>query len=169
MLSAIRTRALVGAIRRPMVVSRAFGTTRMMRNAASEEKQVKMREQSGGAYSLEQVSGPESLIGAGSVEGEVPTDFDQATNLERLEMLGLMAGVKVFDHTPLDSSRKGTLENPIIVDSYEKYRYVGCTGSPAGSHEVLWMRPSADKVGRCWECGSVYKINYLGIEDEHHH
>jgi hypothetical protein len=48
------------------------------------------------------------LVGPGAPPGTVPTDLEQATGLERLEILGKMQGVDVFDMKPLDSSRKGT-------------------------------------------------------------
>lgn len=51
---------------------------------------------------------------AGAEPGTVPTDIDQATGLERLEILGKMQGIDVFDMKPLDASRKGALE-PIIT------------------------------------------------------
>jgi cytochrome c oxidase subunit 5b len=38
----------------------------------------------------------------------MPTDLEQSTGLERLEILGKMQGVDVFDMSPLDASRKGT-------------------------------------------------------------
>ena len=47
---------------------------------------------------------------AGAEPGTVPTDIDQATGLERLEILGKMQGIDVFDMKPLDASRKGALE-----------------------------------------------------------
>ena len=47
------------------------------------------------------------LLGAGAPAGTVPTDFEQATGLERLEILGKMEGVDIFDMRPLDASRKG--------------------------------------------------------------
>ena len=37
----------------------------------------------------------------------MPSDLDQATGLERLEILGKMQGVDIFDMKPLDASRKG--------------------------------------------------------------
>ena len=37
----------------------------------------------------------------------MPTDLDQSTGLERLEILGKMQGIDVFDMRPLDASRKG--------------------------------------------------------------
>lgn len=44
---------------------------------------------------------------AGGKPGTIPTDLDQATGLERLEILGKMQGIDVFDMKPLDASRKG--------------------------------------------------------------
>jgi cytochrome c oxidase subunit 5b len=41
----------------------------------------------------------------------MPTDLEQATGLERLEILGKMQGVDIFDMSPLDASRKGTYTN----------------------------------------------------------
>jgi cytochrome c oxidase subunit 5b len=56
-----------------------------------------------------EIEKPEDLIGPGAPPGTVPTDLEQATGLERLEILGKMQGVDVFDMRPLDASRKGTL------------------------------------------------------------
>lgn len=120
------------------------------------------------ADSLATVDGPESLIGKGAEENTVPTELDQATGLARLELLGKLEGVEVFDTRPLDSSRIGTIADPILVDSYDDHRYVGCTGSPADSHEVMWLKPTVERVARCWECGSVYKINPLGVQGNDH-
>ena len=47
------------------------------------------------------------LLPPGAQPGTVPTDLEQATGLERLEILGKMQGVDVFDMKPLDSSRVG--------------------------------------------------------------
>lgn len=120
---------------------------------------------------LFEVTGPEALVSPGGKEGAIPTDLDQATGIERLELLGKLQGIDIYGKEPLDASRRGTLEDPIIVNSFDDFRYVGCTGSPAGSHEVMWLKPTVEKVGRCWECGSVYKLNYIGApgEDSHHH
>ncbi|CCD23302.1 cytochrome c oxidase subunit IV NDAI_0B02670 [Naumovozyma dairenensis CBS 421] len=120
------------------------------------------------ASSLAEVNGPETLIGVGAKEGTVPSDVEQATGLERLELLGKLEGIEFFDTKPLDASRKGTMKDPIIINSYDDYRYVGCTGSPAGSHTIMWLKPTVEKVARCWECGSVYKLNPVGVPDPDH-
>jgi cytochrome c oxidase subunit 5b len=61
---------------------------------------------------------PPQLFGEGGKAGSVPTDVEQATGLERLQLLGELEGIKVFDDAPLDSSRIGTKANPILVQSY---------------------------------------------------
>lgn len=43
----------------------------------------------------------------GAKSGTVPTDIEQATGLERLELVGKMQGIDIFDMRPLDASRKG--------------------------------------------------------------
>lgn len=65
----------------------------------------------------------------------------------------------------------GTLEDPIVVNSAGDEQYVGCTGSPADSHNVLWITLSREEpVSRCMECGSAYKMHYVGpAEDPHAH
>ena len=50
---------------------------------------------------------PEDLLPPGAEPGTIPTDLDQATGLERLEILGKMQGIDVFDMRPLDASRLG--------------------------------------------------------------
>lgn len=61
---------------------------------------------------------PPQLYGEGAKPGTVPTDLEQATGLERLQLLGEMEGIKVFDDSPLDSSYLGTKSNPVLVPSY---------------------------------------------------
>jgi len=45
------------------------------------------------------------------------TDESQSTGLERFELMGRLQGVDVFDMSPLDASRPGTMKNPIKVQS----------------------------------------------------
>lgn len=61
------------------------------------------------------------LLGEGGKAGEVPTDITQSTGLERLQTLGFLEGVDVFDSQPLDSSRIGTLDNPVLVYSLVRF------------------------------------------------
>jgi cytochrome c oxidase subunit 5b len=55
-----------------------------------------------------EVQNESDLLPPGAATGGVPTDMEQATGLERLEILGKMQGVDIFDMKPLDSSRRGT-------------------------------------------------------------
>ena len=54
----------------------------------------------------------------------MPTDFEQSTGLERLELIGKMQGYDIFDLKPLDASRKGMLAIVVypIDDSMFKWR-----------------------------------------------
>lgn len=79
------------------------------------------------------------LLPEGAAPGTVPTDLEQATGLERLEILGKMQGIDIFDMKPLDSSRRGTMDDPIVVRSFGEEQYLGCTGSPADSHVTIWL------------------------------
>ena len=47
------------------------------------------------------------LLPPGAEPGTIPTDLEQATGLERLEILGKMQGIDIFDMSPLPSDRKG--------------------------------------------------------------
>ncbi|KAL0474047.1 cytochrome c oxidase [Neurospora intermedia] len=119
---------------------------------------------------LSEIKTKDDLFGPGAAPGTVPTDLEQATGLERLEILGKMEGVDVFDMKPLDASRRGTMENPISVRSAGDEQYAGCTGFPADSHNVIWLTMTRERpVERCPECGNVYKMDYIGPQDDHAH
>ncbi|KAK5128656.1 hypothetical protein LTR08_003928 [Meristemomyces frigidus] len=118
---------------------------------------------------FEDIAGEKDLLPAGAQPGTVPTDLEQATGLERLEIMGKMQGIDIFDMRPLDASRFGTLKDPITVRSFGDEQYLGCTGCPADSHTVIWLTTSRDRpVERCPECGSVYKMEYVGPQDDGH-
>lgn len=57
---------------------------------------------------LAEITSEADLLPEGAQPGTMPTDLEQATGLERLEILGKMQGVDIFDMSPLDASRKGT-------------------------------------------------------------
>ncbi|KAH8801658.1 putative cytochrome c subunit VB [Xylogone sp. PMI_703] len=155
-------RSAIAAARRAAykpIVARSFSTS-FVRH---EETKIKK---------FQEIKTEDDLIPPGAPAGTVPTDLDQATGLERLEILGKMQGVDIFDMRPLDASRKGTLKEPIMVKSAGDEQYAGCTGSPADSHPVTWLRMDRERpIERCPECGSVYKMDYVGPEDSHdaHH
>ncbi|KAF8977167.1 cytochrome c oxidase subunit VB-domain-containing protein [Cyathus striatus] len=110
---------------------------------------------------------PPQLYGSGGKAGEVPTDVEQATGLERLQLLGELEGVSVFDESALDASRVGTKADPIRVLSYVTYRRLHWF--PADSHDVHWFLLKKDKQARCMECGSVYALDFHGDEHADHH
>ncbi|KAL1934663.1 hypothetical protein VTP01DRAFT_6845 [Rhizomucor pusillus] len=120
-----------------------------------------------GTVSAENV---EKNIGPGAAAGEVPTDLQQATGLEREELLAKLEGRELFDMEPLNMTHLGTKSNPIVVKSYDAIRFVGCTGYPAESHDTIWLTlDKSHEFDRCPECGSVYKMDFVGSEDAHHH
>jgi len=63
---------------------------------------------------------PEDLLGPGAKPGTVPTDLEQSTGLERLEILGKMEGIDIFDMRPLDASRKGASDPPLATRKDER-------------------------------------------------
>ncbi|KKK15742.1 hypothetical protein P175DRAFT_0430060 [Aspergillus ochraceoroseus IBT 24754] len=127
--------------------------------------------QEGKIIPFEEIKTEDDLFAPGAKSGTIPSDLEQSTGLERLELVGKMQGIDIFDMRPLDASRKGTLENPIIVNGAGDEQYAGCTGYPADSHQVIWLTVSRERpVERCSECGNVVKLNYIGpVEDAHSH
>lgn len=121
------------------------------------------------ASSLSEVTGPDgSLIGPGAKEGTIPSDLDQATGLERFEVLGKMEGVDVFDMENPIYEGEGTIKNPFLVPTYIGYRYVGCTGKGHEEHKPYWMKVG-EEPSRCWHCGTVFTAKFLGEPGHHHH
>ncbi|KAI1435160.1 COX5B-domain-containing protein [Xylaria sp. CBS 124048] len=163
---AVARRAAVPAARR------TFAASVVHRDASKKDdgKKFELYASNGQKVkTLEEIRTEDDLFGPGAAPGTVPTDIDQATGLERLELLGKMQGIDIFDMRPLDASRKGTLENPILVKSAGDEQFAGCTGCPADSHIVNWLRMSRERpIERCPECGSVYKMQYIGPQDDHH-
>ncbi|BGO94539.1 hypothetical protein NBRC10512_005034 [Rhodotorula toruloides] len=109
------------------------------------------------------------IQGEGGKAGEVPTDLQQATGLERFELLHKLQGEEAFSMEPLDASRYGTLKEPVMVFSLDHERIVGCTGIPADSHDTVHMVVPDSKPVRCPECGCAYQVDYQGAEDSHDH
>ncbi|KAL9115756.1 MAG: hypothetical protein Q9227_000124 [Pyrenula ochraceoflavens] len=127
-------------------------------------------EEKGKMVPFEEVKSKEDLLPPGAEPGTIPTDLEQATGLERLEILGKMQGIDIFDMRPLPSDRRGTWKDPIVVNGAGDEQYLGCTGSPADSHHVRWCVVSRKRpYERCDECGSVYKYNYIGPPDDPDH
>ncbi|EXF78551.1 cytochrome c oxidase subunit Vb [Colletotrichum paranaense] len=159
-------RSAIMAARRAAVAPlarRTFATSMIRRDANSSTPAKPYK-------TITEIKGEDDLHGPGAKPGSIPTDLEQSTGLERLEILGKMEGVDIFDMRPLDASRKGTVENPIPVRSAGEEQYLGCTGVPVDSHVTIWLTISRDRpIERCPECGSVYKMEYVGPTDDHHH
>ncbi|KAI9248395.1 cytochrome c oxidase subunit VB-domain-containing protein [Sporodiniella umbellata] len=112
----------------------------------------------------------ESSLGPGAPAGQIPTDLEQATGLERMELLATLEGKQLFDMEPLNMTHIGTPKNPIVVQSHDPIRFIGCTGFPAESHDAIWINlDKSHEHDRCPECGSVFKMDFVGTEEEHHH
>jgi len=171
-MSALRlTSSAFRAARRTPVTSiakRSFGGSIARRSKWDPQP----GEKPGKLVPFDEIRSEEDLLPPGAKPGTVPTDLEQATGLERLEILGKMQGIDIFDMRPLDSSRMGTLDDPIIVPVLAgDEQYAGCTGHPPDSHVVMWLRMTRkDPVERCPECGNVIKCNWLAPEphDDHH-
>jgi len=102
---------------------------------------------------------PVIATGPGAKAGEVATDENQATGLERFQVLGQAQGVDVFDMQGILMTRQGTLKNPIIVPSFSKTRQIGCTGFPVDSHDTIWLSATIEREHtRCPECGNVFQL-----------
>ncbi|KPI41005.1 Cytochrome c oxidase subunit 4, mitochondrial [Cyphellophora attinorum] len=157
-----------GPLRVP--IRRTFATS-SLRKASKYE--LKPSDNPGKLIPFDEVKKESDLLGPGAPPGTIPTDLEQATGLERLEILGKMQGIDIFDMRPLPSDRVGTFEDPIVVNSAGEELQCGCTGCPEDSHHVRWVVVSRDRpYERCDECGSVYKMKYIGPPDDphdHHH
>ena len=96
--------------------------------------------------------------------GEVPNDLEQATGLEREELLATLEGKDIF---VIGKSRHyyGTKTRPAFVDLHYEERIVGCSGYPMESHEMRWFKLKKDQPRRCSECGQYFKLR--SVEGAH--
>ncbi|CAH1760779.1 7443_t:CDS:2 [Entrophospora sp. SA101] len=86
--------------------------------------------------------------------GTVPSEVEQSTGLERLEILAKLDGVDIFDDNPLPVASFGTKTNPVIVKAVDTHRLVACTGN-----NTVWISVDKDhEFDRCTECGQVFKL-----------
>ena len=120
-------------------------------------------------------SAKEPIVGPGTKEGTIGSDFDQSVGVERLELLSQLAGKPIFSSSqplshPKGDGVKGTLSDPVLVETLAgrddpvaaKERIVGCSGVPKGSHEIgyFWVR-SEKEATRCPECGQAFQLQPL--------
>lgn len=83
-------------------------------------------------------AGPPVIQGDGAKDGEMPTDEQQATGLERFELLGKLKGVEVFDMEPLQMTHLGTTDKPIKVKSYVSTFFSSTKGGDEDARERLF-------------------------------
>ena len=76
---------------------------------------------------LSDAHAPPALLGEGAPDGSVPTDNNQSTGLERLQLLGHLEGIDVFDMQPLEVIKLGTKKDPILVKSYVRFFSYRCS------------------------------------------
>jgi len=68
---------------------------------------------------------------------------------------------------------RGTIKQPVIVESIYPTRAVGCVGSEdTHVHELLWHILKREKPLACLECGQIFKLvtpEGEHIHESHHH
>lgn len=112
------------------------------------------------------------VVGPGTKDGTIGSDYDQSVGVERLELLSKLAGKPIFSNSqllchPKGEGVKGTLSDPVLVETLArrddavttKERIVGCSGVPKGSHEIgfFWVRSELEAT-RCPECGQAFLL-----------
>lgn len=103
----------------------------------------------------------EPVVGPGAPSDAIPSKYEQAAGLERLQYLADLSGRRLFLLNPLVVDHYGTMDDPIWVESMAGKRITGCTGFPKESHETMWFWTEEGKPGRCPECGQVFKIKHV--------
>ncbi|KAI9221143.1 cytochrome c oxidase [Blastocladiella britannica] len=151
-----------------MLAARLVRSTVVRRAATASAAAV--RPLSASAARLGDHGPAEPFVGPGGKPGSIPTDLEQSTGLRRFEYLSELEGKSAFDMKPLAMTHLGTPTNPIVVESIEEARLVGCTGFPVDSHDTLWLRVEKEKehgVNRCPECGSCFQLKRVHAPEYH--
>lgn len=91
----------------------------LTKRTTTTQPRTALRAFSASSSRLSDHGGAPQLYGPGAKDPvAIPTDEEQSTGIERYQLLGKMEGIDVFDMKPLDSSRLGTLADPIKVHSF---------------------------------------------------
>jgi len=98
------------------------------------------------------------------LDNKIPTDLDQATGLERAELLAELEGKSLFEEQPIGPF--GTEANPVIVESISNERIMGCpgncdSGDSRSSNEIRWFVVSDKKPYKCGACGQVFALKKI--------
>lgn len=83
------------------------GTPSDNRLPLPKPQKIRARQTKIDPFSCAEIKTESDLLGPGAAPGTIPTDLEQATGLERLEILGKMQGIDIFDMKPLPSDRVG--------------------------------------------------------------
>eukprot|EP00054_Salpingoeca_dolichothecata_P003707 m.28148 g.28148 ORF g.28148 m.28148 type:complete len:205 (-) comp14086_c0_seq1:40-654(-) len=96
----------------------------------------------------------ESKTGLG-VTGRIPTEAEQATGVERQELLELLKGKdNPFGLEEMVDGHLGTLTNPRLVPSHSDSRLVGCNCDPE-SEQIFYIDVKKGSPCPC-PCGKQY-------------
>ncbi len=108
--------------------------------------------------------------GKGGEVDKVPSNLEQATGIERIEMMHHLQGEDPFDMSVTTLKNKGTFKNPIIVKSLGMSdRVVGCKGVGEEAHDINWILLEKRDVGRCGECGNAFQLDEEMGQDDYGH
>eukprot|EP00834_Sanchytrium_tribonematis_P006975 NODE_571_length_5897_cov_0.529148.p8 type:complete len:136 gc:universal NODE_571_length_5897_cov_0.529148:3525-3932(+) len=114
---------------------------------------------------------PESYkYGPGGQPDKIPTDLEQSTGAERIELMHHLQGEDPYDMSVTTLKTKGTEKNPVIVKSLGMNdRVVGCYGVGKERHDIMWIFLEGKRIGRCTECGNAFQLDEEVGQDDHHH
>ena len=108
--------------------------------------------------------------GPGGKPGKIPSDLEQATGAERIELVSNLQGEDPYDMSVTTLSKKGTHKAPVIVKSLGMNdRVVGCKGVGDEAHDVVWIFLNQKEIGRCTECGNAFQLDNEVGQDAHEH
>eukprot|EP00281_Chroomonas_sp_CCMP1168_P021120 CAMPEP_0206234842 /NCGR_PEP_ID=MMETSP0047_2-20121206/12812_1 /ASSEMBLY_ACC=CAM_ASM_000192 /TAXON_ID=195065 /ORGANISM="Chroomonas mesostigmatica_cf, Strain CCMP1168" /LENGTH=153 /DNA_ID=CAMNT_0053658967 /DNA_START=45 /DNA_END=506 /DNA_ORIENTATION=- len=101
---------------------------------------------------------------AADLDDIIPGNIDQATGLERAEMLAEMEGKQIFEDGMVGPF--GTAENPVMVESIYDERIVGCPGGCADgdtsiNNEMRWFVVTSKAPYKCPTCSQVFAIKKI--------
>lgn len=108
------------AVQQPQrIVARSFVSSQL-RSSDHAEPIIQVRTGCGNKVivcTLNADYSPHWQQGTGGKDGQVPTDIEQATGLERFELLMKLKGEEAFSLEPLEVTRMGTVQDPVMVFS----------------------------------------------------
>eukprot|EP00283_Hemiselmis_rufescens_P018068 CAMPEP_0173439742 /NCGR_PEP_ID=MMETSP1357-20121228/21488_1 /TAXON_ID=77926 /ORGANISM="Hemiselmis rufescens, Strain PCC563" /LENGTH=157 /DNA_ID=CAMNT_0014405139 /DNA_START=10 /DNA_END=483 /DNA_ORIENTATION=+ len=101
---------------------------------------------------------------ASNLDNIIPSDMDQATGIERAEILAEMEGKPLFEEGMVGPF--GTDSNPVMVESIYEERIVGCPGdcdkgNTAVNNEMRWFLVTSAQPYKCASCGQVFALKKI--------